>query len=114
MKKVITALLICLSSVFYAQENAATLNVNDSNVTSLVFSVDSVDELKSINWDDVKEIFKGNTNKDEKVVFGFKVKDNTEKSKVKIKHSFEVKGKLSDIDNTIALAKKMIKVIENI
>ena len=74
MKKIITILLISLSTIIYSQEDNTTAEIKESNLTTLIFSVDSVKELKSINWNDVKEIFNENTNKKEKVVLGFKVR----------------------------------------
>ena len=112
MKKIITILLISFSTILFSQEDITMAEMNENKVTSLIFSVDSTDELKSINWVDVKEIFKNNKDENEKVVLGFKVKDNKSNSKLKFKHSFEVKGKLSDLDGTIEMAKKMIKIIE--
>ena len=114
MKKIITILLISLSSIIYSQEDNTAAEIKESNVTTLVFSVDSVKELKSINWDDVKDIFNENTNKKEKVVLGFKVKNNKKNSNLKYKHSFQVEGKLSDLNETIKVIKKTIKILENL
>ncbi len=114
MKKIITILLICLSSIMYSQEDNTTAEIKETNVTTLIFSVDSVKELKSINWNDVKEIFNENTNKKEKVILGFKVKNNKKNSNLKYKHSFQVEGELSDLSETIKVVEKTIKVIENL
>ena len=114
MKKTITLLLFCLSAIVYGQKDIATVELDENKVTSLIFSVDSVKELKTINWNDVKEIFKSNKNSSEIVAIGFTVRDNQKDSKLKFKHSFKVKGKLSDLDGTIAMTKRMIKVIENL
>lgn len=118
MKKIITILLISLSSIIYSQEdNTTTAEIEESNITTLttlVFTVDSIKELKSINWDDVKEIFNENTDKEEKVILGFKVKNNKKDSSLKYKHSFQVEGKLSDLNETIKVVKKTIKILENL
>jgi hypothetical protein len=114
MKKIITILLISMSSIIFSQEDVTTAEIKDSNVNSLIFSVDSIEELKSINWDDIKDIFKKNTDKDKKVILGFNVKNDDKNSSRKFKHSFEAKGKLSDMEETIEMTKKMIKVIENL
>ena len=114
MKKIITILLISISSIIFSQEDVTTAEIEDSNVNFLIFSVDSVEELKNIKWEDIKDIFKANTDKDKKFTLGFKVKNEDKNSSLKIKHSFEVKGSLTDLDGTIGMAKKMIKVIENL
>ena len=114
MKKIITVLLFCLSTMIHSQEDITTAEIDENKITSLIYSVDSIEELKSINWNDVKEIFNSNKDNKEMIVLGFKVKDNQKNSKLKFKHSFEVKGELSDLDGTIEMAKKMIKVIENL
>jgi len=42
------------------------------------------------------------------------VKSDTNDSEPKFKHSVEVKGKMSDLDGTIKITRKMIKVIEKL
>ncbi|WP_275315725.1 hypothetical protein [Tenacibaculum bernardetii] len=115
MKKIITILLISLSSIIYSQEdNTTTAEIKESNITTIVLTVDSIKELKSINWDDVKEVFNENTDNEEKVILGFKVKNNKKDSNLKYKHSFQVEGKLSDLNETIKVVKKTIKILENL
>lgn len=112
MKTISTILFLLLSTVAFSQEEVAKATFNESKITSLIYSVDSIKELKSINWDDVKEIFNQNENKEEYIVLGFNVKDKEKESE--FKNTLEVKGKLSDLDGTIEIAKKMIRVIEKI
>ena len=107
MKKVSVILLLLISVVTYSQNSGTTAEIKKSTLTKLIYTVNSIEELKSINWNDVKDIFKED-NKEETIVLGFKVKGI---NKEEIKHSFEVKGKVSDIDNTIEITKKVIKVI---
>ncbi|WP_272151676.1 hypothetical protein [Tenacibaculum aiptasiae] len=114
MKKTITSLLFCLSAIVYGQKDITTVKVEENKVTSLIFSVDSVEELKTINWNDVKEVFKSNKDSNEKIALGFTVKKHKKNSKLKFKHSFKVKSELSDLDGTIEMTKRMIKVIENL
>ncbi|PKH50542.1 hypothetical protein CXF68_07455 [Tenacibaculum sp. Bg11-29] len=104
MKKNITILLVCISGVISSQENITTAEIKESNINSLRFSVE---ELKSINWNDIKDVFNENINKDKKIILGFNVKNNNI-------HSFEIKGSLSDLEGTIEIAKKVIKVIEKL
>lgn len=107
MKKIITILLVCISGVIYSQENITTTEIKENNINSQPFSVDFVQELKSINWNDIKDVFNENTNKDKKIILGFNVKNNNI-------HSFEIKGSLSDLEGTIEIAKKVIQVIEKL
>lgn len=93
MKKVIVILLLLISVVTYSQNPGATAEIKENSVTKLIYTVNSNEELKSINWSDIKDIFKEDS-KEETIVLGFKVK-----------------GKVSDIDNTIEITKKVIKVI---
>lgn len=113
MKKISTILFLLLSGVVFSQKNVTTATVTESKITSLVYSVDSVKELKNINWGDVKEIFNNNENKEEDIIIGFRLNNKEKDSELEFK-SVEVKGKLSDLDGTIEMAKKMIKVIENL
>ncbi|WP_237274681.1 hypothetical protein [Tenacibaculum ovolyticum] len=107
MKKIINILLVCISGVISSQENIRTTEIKESNINSLIFSVDTIKELKSINWNDIEDIFNENTNKDKKMILGFNVKNNNI-------HYFEVKGSLSDLKGTIKITKKVIQVIEKL
>ncbi|WP_064965681.1 hypothetical protein [Tenacibaculum ovolyticum] len=107
MKKIINILLVCMSGVISSQENIRTAEIKESNINSLIFSVDAIKELKSINWNDIKDIFNENRNKDKKIILGFNVKNNS-------MHGFEVKGSLSDLEETIKITKKLIQVIEKL
>ncbi|WBX76059.1 hypothetical protein PG911_15665 [Tenacibaculum ovolyticum] len=107
MKKIINILLVCISGVISSQENIKTEKIKESNINSLIFSVNTIKELKSINWNDIKDILNENRNKDKKIILGFNVKNNS-------MHGFEVKGSLSDLEETIKIAKKVIQVIEKL
>lgn len=112
MKNISIILFLLLNTVVFSQNEVATFK--ESKVTSLIFTVDSVDELKTIDWDDVEEILKKNENTDESIILGFKVKNQEKDSGLKFKHSFEVKSKVSDLEGVIEFAKKVIKVIVKI
>ena len=114
MKKISTILFLLISGLLFSQSEAPIATLKESKIISLVYSVDSLEELKTINWDDVKEIFNRNENKDESIVLGFKVKRDVNDSEPKFKHSVEVKGKMSDLEGTIEITRKMIKVIEKL
>ena len=49
MKKIINILLVCISGVISSQENIKTEKIKESNINSLIFSVNTIKELKSIN-----------------------------------------------------------------
>lgn len=107
MKKIINILLVCISGVISSQENIKTEKIKESNINSLIFSVNTIKEQKSINWNDIEDIFNEDTNKDKKIILGFNVKNNNI-------HYFEVKGSLPDLKETIKITKKLIQVIEKL
>lgn len=75
-------------------------------MSSLIYTVDSVKELKEIDWKEVKKSF-ADKDEDEEITLGCKVKSSDEESsKVDIKQSFIVTGKVKDLD-------KLIKAMSN-
>ncbi|WP_028887914.1 hypothetical protein [Tenacibaculum ovolyticum] len=76
MKKNINTLLVCMSGVIYSQENITIAEVKESSINSLIFSVDTIKELKSINWNDINDIFNENTKKHKKIILGFNIKNS--------------------------------------
>lgn len=92
-------LVICLlfiTKILSAQEEASVFtetNFDEGNIRSLKFSATSTEELKTINWNDVRELFKNNegnlpialelevnipkTEKITKGVFRFKVNEDS-------------------------------------
>ncbi|TMM32346.1 hypothetical protein FDT66_02455 [Polaribacter aestuariivivens] len=111
MKKIITLLLFLTASVFYAQEitleNKKSLN-SGVTVNSVSYMVDTIEELETIDWKNVKEVFE--SNKPEDIVemsFGMDLK----KSKYKFKSSIKVSGESKNIDSLIIKAKKGVKSI---
>lgn len=113
MKKLTTVFLLLCTSLVFAQHKSIAINesVNTNTevkVTSMSYKVDSVKELETINWDDVKSIFE--TNKDDAVIklsFGIDLKES-ENKKVSIAGKFSVEGKSKNIDDLIAKSKKGI------
>lgn len=92
--------LIKMMSSYQSQAEAK------ANTSSLVYTVDSIEELKSINWKEAKDFFEGNDG-DSEITLGCKVKrKKRKKSKLEIKESFEVTGKMKDLD-------KLIKIMSN-
>lgn len=111
MKKLLLILFAFTLSVSYAQEkNDAKISFTESTVNSLMFSVDSPNEFKTINWKDIKEIFSENK-KIDSISLGFELK----KSPIRKTHySFTIKGKSDDIDGLIKMSKKAIRVLNKI
>ncbi|TXD46394.1 hypothetical protein [Polaribacter sp. IC073] len=114
MKKLCTLLLLISSICSYSQEKKTavsdTKNI-ETKGTSLKFSSNSVKELESIEWNDLKSVFESN-NEDEIVNLIFEIDLN--ESENKFKGSFTVSGKTKNIDALIVKAKKMVKGLINI
>ena len=122
MKKLATLFLFFFVSISLAQHKSVAINESihtDTNVkiTSMAYTVDSVKELKAINWADIKSIFE--TNKSDEIInlsFGLNLKESDNK-KVSISGEFSVEGKSKDIDDLIKKAKKgingLIKLYKN-
>ncbi|WP_299109038.1 hypothetical protein [uncultured Tenacibaculum sp.] len=108
MCKIVLSVLLFVTSFCFGQESV-TAEIKESKITSLIYTVDSLEELQSIDWDDVKEILEDT---EEKVTLGFRVNnENSKENKLKFKHSFEIKSDVEDIDSSINIAKRIIKVL---
>ena len=103
MKHLTIVFALLFTSLFYAQEEKTDFKVN-----TISFEVDTVKELKNIDWKNVKEIFSLNT-KNEDIEMSFALKQPN--SKHKFKSSIKVGGKSKNIDSLIILAKKGVKSI---
>lgn len=57
MKKLLFISFLLLSSIAFSQEKKVTI---ESNFESIEISVDSLEEIDTIKWDDFKDIFKEN------------------------------------------------------
>jgi hypothetical protein len=108
MKKLFLILFVFTSLLINAQEKPiAEMNINESTVNSLKFSVDSPIEFETINWKDIKEIFSENK-KSDTISLAFELKRN---SKNKFNYSFTVKGVSDNVDGLIKISKKAIRVL---
>ena len=84
-------------------------NTNEVKKSALVFTVDSIKELKEIDWKEAQEFFEGN-DEDDEVILGCKVRrSKEEKSKLTIKQSYQVSGKFKDLDKLIKIMSKYTK-----
>mgnify|MGYP000241744622 CR=1 FL=1 len=106
MKKTIVLLAVLLSTLVYSQkENGIKKN---TVLSAISYQVDTTEELKTIDWNNIKEVFSRNT-KNEEIEMSFAV--NYKKGKRNFKNSIKVGGKSEDIDSLIVLAKKGVKAI---
>ena len=113
MKKLTTVILLLCTTIVLAQHKKITLNesintATDVKISSMTFTVDTVKELESIDWNNVKAIFENN--KDEELIklsFGIDLKKSSNK-KIAITGKFSVKGKSENIDDLIIKSKKGI------
>lgn len=109
MRKILFITFLFASLFMNAQDKPiAEMNFTEATVNSLKFSVDSAKELKDINWDDIKEIFSENKPED-LILLEFEVNYPKNKKEAKKSYKFTSKGKSKDIDNTISMAKKILK-----
>ncbi|ARV07442.1 hypothetical protein BTO04_12410 [Polaribacter sp. SA4-10] len=114
MNKIIFAICVFASSLFFSQNKNSSKNY--MNVNSLSFTLDSSKELATINWQDIKEAFKHNS--PESNIF-LEIKLNTKeklKTKLKVKYgfSYKVEGKAREIDSLVLRMRKVIKVINKV
>lgn len=103
MKNLITFLCLASLSACFAQTDINNTKVTTSKVNSLSYMADKIEELESINWEDIKEMF-NNNNKNDTVELTFGI--DFKKSKMKFKSSIKVSGEIKDLDSLIAKSKK--------
>lgn len=116
--KIYSALFLFLSTfILNAQEektNVSYFKNTEAKVTVLNFTSNSISELKSINWKDVKSIFDSNKS-EETIELSFEI--DLKESKNKLKSSFRVTGETKNIDSLIVIAQKglngLIKMSNN-
>ncbi len=90
------------------QMNAQDIHskVTKKTATSYTYTVKSVEELQTIDWDIVKDFFRDNED-DEEITLGYRIIGMQQKgNQLKIEESFMLTGKFKDID-------KLVKVVSN-
>lgn len=111
MKKIAICLLLMISSLGYSQTKESP-KVVTSSVSSLKFSVNSIEEFDAINWNDVKEIIREN---DSETNFSLEIELTTTKSNTK-KTIGNVNVKVNDVsknyESLIGRAKKAVEIIK--
>ncbi|WP_405609378.1 hypothetical protein [Polaribacter sp. Asnod1-A03] len=114
MNKIVLVICLFISSFIFSQTQ--DVNLNYINTNSVSVSVDSPEELQTINWDDIKSAFKDNDPESE-ISFEIKLKTK-EKSKkdakVKYDYSFKSTSKAKDVDSLIVRMKKGVNYINKL
>ena len=107
MKKITTLLLLFFVATSFAQKNKFIKNkVIETKVTSIFISANSIEELKTINWLELKESF--NDNKQNDIIkLGFEI--DLKESKNKLKNSITISGETKNLESLILKAKKGVK-----
>jgi len=101
MKKLLFISLLLLSSIVFSQEKKVTL---ESNFESIEISIDSLEEIDTIKWDDFKDIFKDN--KPETTISMKVTVKNIKKENLVTNFSIGVNGKCDQIDSLVDQLKK--------
>ncbi|WP_299669915.1 hypothetical protein [uncultured Polaribacter sp.] len=111
MKKFPVVFMFLFASIIFGQQEISThkkITTSGVKVTSISYTVDNIEALKTIDWKHVKEAFEINKPKEIiEMTFGLDFK----KSKNKFKSSFKVSGESKNIDSLIIKAKKGVKSI---
>ncbi|MDG1397433.1 MAG: hypothetical protein P8P88_03515 [Polaribacter sp.] len=109
MKKLIILLCLFSLSKTLAQQECNLKNeknINGFTITSISYMADSIEELETINWIDVKEMFDENKNNEKiELTFGLDFK----KSKNNFKSSIKIAGESKDLDSLIIKSKKLVR-----
>ena len=114
MKRVLTILLLSASLFGFGQEektNEVYLRNSAATITSIKYSTNSIKELETIDWKDVKSIFEYNE-EDEIITMSFAI--DLKESKNKFKSSITVSGESKHIDSLIVRSKKIVKAMMNL
>jgi len=108
MTKLIIALSFFITSNLIVQESK--IQNTNFNVNALEFKIDSVSEIETLNWNEIKETFQKNdpeSNITLKVVLNQKKTENNKRS-----FSYKVDGKSKNIDDLIEKLKKGISILK--
>ena len=101
MKKLIIISFLLLSRIAFSQEKKV---ISESNFESIEITVDSLEEIDSIKWEDFKDIFKEN-NPESTISLKIAVK-NIKNENLIGNFSIGVNGKSEQIDSLLAQLKK--------
>lgn len=111
MRKLLVLLLCTCSMFMHGQKEKTKFNSSENaetKVTSLKYSSNSIKDLETINWEDVKSIFESNKeNEVIKMIFEIDLKE----SKNKFKSSINFSGATKELDSLIIRSKKMLHAL---
>ena len=106
MKKLLVAICLFTFTYGYSQKKGRSFKSLDAKVTAVSYSVSSIEELETIDWESAKEFFSENED-DVEIKMSFEI--DLKESKYKIKAKFSVGGESQEIDSLIVKSKKGIK-----
>lgn len=109
MKKIILSSCLLLSTFIYSQKKEI---IKSFNLNSVAISVDSIQEIDTINWEVIKESFKEND--PESDVFLKVAIKQIKNENVKMSFSFKVEGKAANIDSLVLRLKKGVTKIKKV
>ncbi|PQJ75952.1 hypothetical protein [Polaribacter gangjinensis] len=101
MKKLLIVSLLLLANITFSQEKKISL---ETNFESIEITVDSLEEIDTIKWDDFKDVFK--ENKPESMISMKVTVKNIKKENLLSNFSIGVNGKSEQIDSLVNQLKK--------
>lgn len=104
MKKTLVLFAILATCYVFSQQHK---NLKEIKVTKLSYEVETADELQSIDWKTIKDVFTYNRNNEE-VEMSFAI---IKKGKRTVNTSIKVVGNSDHIERLIVLAKKGVASI---
>ncbi|NVJ89867.1 MAG: hypothetical protein HWD82_10585 [Flavobacteriaceae bacterium] len=110
MTRLIIALCFFITSNLIAQESE--IKFTNLNINALEFKIESVADIETLDWNDIKETFQNNDPESDitlKVILNQKKEENNKRS-----FSYKVDGKAKNIEDLIVKLKKGITIIKKI
>lgn len=111
MRKLFITFCFISTSVIFTQSKTDKSIFKQSKVSSISYIADKTEELETIDWRSIKEVFKNNK-EDEIIELTFGV--NFKKSKSKFKSSIKISGETKDLDSLILKSKKGVQSLISI
>lgn len=96
MKQITLIIVLFLSSISFAQNEFE--NDFDTHISSISYTVNTIEELKSIDWNDLKALFSENDGEKE---IQIELELNLKESKNKFEGIISIKGKTKNLDTII-------------
>lgn len=109
MKKILTLSYLLFASIVFAQEKKV---ISEVNFESIEISVDTLEEIDTIKWEEFKDFFKEN-NSESRISMKVTLK-NIKKENLIANFSMGVNGKSEQIDSLVAQLKKGVLKMKNL